>query len=184
MILTDDDSLAEKARYLTTQAKDDAVRYIHDEVGYNYRLTNIQAAMGVAQLEQLPGIMNAKHQQYENYARGISALADVSMASRPGYANNNNWMPALRIETDSAISMRETLMSYLEKEQIQTRPLWYPNHKQEMYRNCQSYQIKRSIQLWEQTLCLPSYQQMEEKQINQVVDSISTWHQKQTRLQG
>ena len=67
MILTDNLEIAERAKYLTTQAKDDPISYIHDEVGYNYRLTNIQAAMGVAQLEQLPEFIETKRKIYSTY---------------------------------------------------------------------------------------------------------------------
>ena len=74
MILTNDDRLAEKARYLTTQAKDDPVRYIHDEIGYNFRLTNIQAALGVAQLEQLSGFLVRRKTIYSNYVAGVNDI--------------------------------------------------------------------------------------------------------------
>ncbi len=75
MILTDDEKLAKKAKYLTTQANDDPLRYVHHEIGYNYRLTNIQAALGVAQLEQLPGFLKLKKEIYLKYDEDLLSSA-------------------------------------------------------------------------------------------------------------
>ena len=84
MILTDDEAIAEKAKYLTTQAKDDPIRYVHDEIGYNFRLTNIQAALGVAQLEQLPVILQRKKEIYKHYKTSIENISELTISGVPG----------------------------------------------------------------------------------------------------
>ena len=142
MILTDDPNYAERAKYLTTQAKDDPVRYIHNEVGYNFRLTNIQAALGVAQLEQLPDILNRKQQIHKSYIEGIENLDGLSLDKGPKYARNNHWLNLLQVNTGIFRETPEQLMNRLEESNIQTRPVWALNHLQKPYRKFQNYKIE------------------------------------------
>ncbi|MBU1065822.1 LegC family aminotransferase, partial [bacterium] len=100
MIVTNDEEYGRKARYLTTQAKDDEVRYIHHEVGYNYRLTNIQAALGVAQLEQLQKYITIKKTNYLLYKNQIDNIEGLSLAEVPQFANSNYWLYCLRIDQE------------------------------------------------------------------------------------
>ena len=147
MILTDDDQLAEKARYLTTQAKDDPIRYIHNEIGYNYRLTNIQAAMGVAQLEQLPAFLESKRKFFNKYQTAINHVNGLTIADVPDYAKNNHWM--ILVQIDSAVygEDREELMLRLDVNNIQTRPAWAPIHLQKPYQSYQKYRIEKAEEL-------------------------------------
>ncbi|MDP7085975.1 MAG: DegT/DnrJ/EryC1/StrS family aminotransferase, partial [Dehalococcoidia bacterium] len=113
MILTDDETLAEKAKYLTTQAKNDSIRYVHDEIGYNFRLTNIQAALGVAQLEQLPEILKRKKEIYNIYQSNLEDIEGLSISKVPDFADNNHWMNLLQIDSQVYGEDRETLMKRL-----------------------------------------------------------------------
>ena len=169
MILTDDEKLSDKARYLTTQAKDDPVRYIHHEIGYNFRLSNIQAAIGVAQLEQLPEFLDRKRDIYRQYVEAVEEIEGLRMASVPGYAKNNHWMNLLQIDGKTYGTNREGLMARLEKNGIQTRPVWALNHKQRPYTDCQSYKIKRAEELVKNSLCLPSSTNLATDQINSII---------------
>ena len=165
MIVTDNPDYAQKALYLTTQAKNDTVRYIHDEVGYNFRLTNLQAAIGVAQLEQLPSFIQAKRSIYQFYKNHFSAkIADV-----PSYAENNCWMVALQLDN---LNQREQFMESLTMKKIQTRPVWYLNHLQKPYINCQSYSIENALNLWERTLNLPCSVDLSQESLKRVVESL------------
>ncbi len=155
MILTDDSDLATRAKYLTTQAKDDAVRYVHNEIGFNFRLTNIQAAMGLAQLEQLPGFLETKKRTYKQYQKGIQGIPGLQIAAVPNYANNNHWMVALQIENNIYGKDREALMAFLAEKQIQTRPVWYLNHLQKPYLDCPSVRIVNALALFDITLNIP-----------------------------
>lgn len=155
MIVTDNAAYAERARYLTTQAKDDELYYVHNEVGYNYRLTNLQAALGVAQLEQLPRFLEIKRSNFEAYRTGCAGIAGLSIAAVPPYADNNCWMYALRIDRDRYGRTPEQVIQALGQQQIQTRPVWYLNHLQQPYRGCQAYRIERALSLYAQTINLP-----------------------------
>jgi len=173
MILTNDEKLAEKARYLTTQAKDDPVRYIHDKIGYNFRLTNIQAALGVAQLEQLPVFLKRKHEIFSQYQTVFDNIAGLTLAGVPDYADNNHWMNLLRIDSKTYGEDSERLMKRLEENGIQTRPVWALNHKQKPYEDCQNYNIEKSIELVNNSLCLPSSSNLSDREINKVIETLN-----------
>ena len=168
-IMTDDDKLAEKARYLTTQAKDDPIRYIHDEIGYNFRLTNIQAALGVAQMEQLPIFLKRKQDIFNQYRTAFSKIAGLNLAGVPDYADNNYWMNLLQIDSETFGEERESLMQKLKENNIQTRPVWELNHLQKPYRNCQKYRIEKAVELVGNSLCIPSSTNLSEKDIYSVI---------------
>jgi aminotransferase in exopolysaccharide biosynthesis len=170
MILTDDRESADRAKYLTTQAKDDDVRFVHNDVGYNYRLTNVQAAIGVAQLEQIGLYLERKHTNYAAYMSQIDGIPGLHLAEGPAYATNNHWMYALQIDRARYGMDREQLMAKMSRNQIQTRPLWQLNHRQRPYANCQHYQIDRAHQLLEITLNLPCSVDLTPQQIQRVIE--------------
>jgi aminotransferase in exopolysaccharide biosynthesis len=172
MILTDDVKLAGKARYLTTQSKDDPVRYIHNEIGYNFRLTNIQAAMGVAQLEQLPAFMKRKCEVFSQYQTALENIAGLTLASVPDYANNNHWMNVLQIDGATYGSDREGLMQRLEENGIQTRPVWGLNHLQKPYQDSQTYRIECAGKQVEMSLCIPSSTNLKNDCIENIIELI------------
>ena len=169
MILTNDDSLAEKARYLTTQAKDDAVHYIHDEVGYNYRLTNIQAAVGVAQLENLPRFIEKKTNNYKYYKLNINKIDGLNISEVPPYACSNNWMHALQIDKKKYSMDRDTLYSHFLSHGVETRPVWYLNHLQKMFKRYQSYKIVKAKILHSTTLNIPCSVGLNESELAKIV---------------
>ena len=170
MIVTDNKEYAKRAKYLTTQSKDDEIRYIHNEIGYNFRLTNIQAALGVAQLEQLPGFVKIKARNFELYKEPINKIPGLHLSESPDYAINNHWMYPLQIDKDVYGKDREQLMAYLSENQIQTRPVWYLNHLQKPYKICQNYKIEKAIQLWEKTLNVPCSVNLKENEISRIIN--------------
>jgi len=155
MILTDDSKYAEKAKYFTTQARNDEVRYIHDDIGYNFRLTNVQAAIGIAQLENLNKFVEIKRDNYLKYKQEIDQIPGLHLAEPPGYAKNNHWMYALQIDKGIYGKGREELMRNLWELKIQTRPVWHLNHWQKPYRDCQTYKIEKAGLMVEKTLNIP-----------------------------
>ncbi len=173
MILTDDENIAEKARYLTTQAKDDPIRYIHDEIGYNFRLTNIQAALGVAQLEQLPGFLDKKEKIYNKYLDGLKNIEGLDLASVPDYAGNNHWLNVLRIDSSIFRENRDTLINRLEENGIQARHVWALNHLQKPYRDCQSDQIEQAKKQVDNSLCLPSSINLADNKIELILELLN-----------
>ena len=173
MILTDDFDLYTKAKYLTTQAKDDPIRYVHNEIGYNFRLTNIQSAVGVAQLKQLPDFIKRKKEIYRQYQKALDNIEGLFLSSVPNYAKNNHWLNILQIDTSHYGNDKEGVMRKLEENEIQTRPVWALNHLQKPYRNCQHYKIKNAISLVEKSLCLPSSSNLANKNLNKIIGLLS-----------
>jgi perosamine synthetase len=168
MILTNDKNLAEKALYLTTQAKNDPIRYVHNEIGYNFRLNNIQAAIGVAQLEQLPNILKIKRKIRNLYNKELTNINGVNLAGLPDYADNNCWLNILQADGHSEQSSIKTIMKRLEKKNIQTRPVWKLNHLQKPYLGSQTYKINKAQQLVNNSLCLPSSTNISKKDIKNI----------------
>jgi len=169
MIVTDNAEYAMRAKYLTTQAKDDEVRYVHNDVGYNFRLNNIQAAVGVAQLESLPDILRAKQSNFDSYRERIARIPGLRLADSPAYARNNHWMYPLQIDSGIYRKTREELMEHLRQKGIQTRPMWHLNHLQKPYRHCEHYRIELALSLLESTLCIPCSANLSPSDIDAVI---------------
>lgn len=128
MIVTDREDWARKARYLTTQAKDDPIEYIHGEIGFNYRLTNVLAAIGCAQMEQLDSYVAIKRgiaERYECALRGVPGLEPMKSAP---WAESTYWMYTVLVDPPKFGMDSRQLLKKLDAQRIQTRPLWQPIH--------------------------------------------------------
>lgn len=155
MLVTADKKLADKAKYLTTQAKDDHVRYVHDEIGYNFRLSNLQAALGVSQLEELPAFLKTKRTNYEVYRKGLAGIPGLTLLGVPAGTAPNYWFYSLVIDKKAFGTDREGLMAALDRAGIQTRPVWQLNHAQQPYKASQAYKIECAAWYWQRVLNLP-----------------------------
>ena len=155
MLVTSDKKMAEKAKYLTTQAKDDAVRYVHNEVGYNFRMTNIQAALGVSQLEQLPAFIKYKKENYYEYKKALAGVKGLELLGVPEGAAPNYWFYSLIIDKTAFGLDREALMAALAKAGIQSRPVWHLNHLQRPYKGSQAFEIAKAGYFVERVLNIP-----------------------------
>lgn len=175
MIITNDSELANKAQYLITQAKDDPIRYIHNEIGYNFRITNIQAALGLAQLEQLPKFLKNKRKLYEKYVDLIQKINGLSIVPPPDYSQNNHWINILSINSKDYGFCMEEIMSKLNIDGIQTRPVWFPNHLQKPYLDCEKYKIRFAEKLVENSLCLPSGSGLNKDDIELVISFLKNY---------
>ena len=173
MILTNHQKIAEKARYLITQAKDDPVRYIHNEIGYNFRLTNLQAALGVAQLENINKFIERKKLILKAYKKELRAIPGLKIAESPKYSKNNNWMILLRINKKLFGEDQESkLMLRLAESKIQTRPAWSPIHLQKPYLKYENYKINNAPTLVDESLCLPSSTNLSNQGLNIVINCL------------
>lgn len=153
MILTDDEELAKRAKHITTQAKvPHAWEYAHDEVGYNYRMPNINAALGCAQLESLPKYLVAKRKLASDYLAMCKELK-LSLVSEPENAVSNYWLNAI-IFDDRA--MRNEFLEISNKNKIGTRPIWKLMTELEMYKNCDHDNLENSIWLADRVVNIPS----------------------------
>jgi perosamine synthetase len=154
MIVTNDETLARRAKHLTTQAKADAHEYIHDELGYNYRMTNLAAAVGVAQLEQLDAFVAAKRAIADRYARQLPSPHVTLMPEAP-WCRGTFWLYTILVRDPSARRTSRGLMQHLASKQIQARPLWQPMHLSPVHRECQAYRIEVADDLYAAALSLP-----------------------------
>jgi perosamine synthetase len=154
MVLTGDEALAARARGLTTQARGDALEFVHTEVGFNYRMSNLHAALGLAQLEQLPGFLESKRETAADYAALLAGVDGVTMAGEAGWARSACWMPSLLIDARRCGDVR-ALLRALNAEGIQARPLWRPLHMQPAFSAAPRHRIEVAPRLYERGLSLP-----------------------------
>ena len=155
MVVTDDDEVARRLRSLTTQARGDSGEWIHDEVGFNYRLTNLQAALGVAQLEQLDRFVEAKRATARAYTEALARLPGVEPCVEQPWAASSFWMYSILLDPVRWGRPRGVI-DRAAAAGIQCRPLFYPIHRQPPYRDrCQAYRVEVVDDLHARGLSLP-----------------------------
>lgn len=170
MLVTDKKENAQAAKHLTTQAKSDDLYFEHDVVGYNYRLTNVAAAIGVAQMEQLKGFIATRRANFKKYDEALSGLSQMRLLKEPSYAHSNYWYYALIVDPDGQKSRRDELLSVFKKAQIESRPVWHLNHLQKPYINDTAYHIEKAPWFLERVLNLPCSASITDEQIGRVVE--------------
>lgn len=173
MIISDDEESSLKASYLTNQAKDDPVNFIHNEIGYNLRLSNIQAAMGLAQMENIEKALKIKKKNYRFYKENLNLTNGLTVMNSPGYANNNHWLPLLRVEEEIYGETSSSLIDRLRDESIEVRPIWKLNHLQKPYLKNQTYKIEQAEDLVNRSVCLPSSISLTTEQMAKVIKVIN-----------
>ena len=173
MLVTDREDWARRAKYLTTQAKDDPVEFEHGAVGYNYRLTNIQAAMGVAQIEQLDDYLAAKRRIAERYAAALADVTGLTLMRQAPWAQSAWWLYTVLVDAVEFGMDARALMRHLGAQQIQTRPLWQPIHQSKPYRDTTpALGCPISERLHAQALSLPCSVGLQAEQQTRVIDAI------------
>ncbi|MDR7857543.1 LegC family aminotransferase [Tissierella sp.] len=172
MLVANDNILADKAKYLSTQSKDDELYYIHDEIGYNYRMTNLQAALGVAQLEQLEDFIEVKIKNYNLYKQEINKIEGLSIVGFNKNTRSNHWFYSLLIDKEKYGFSRDELLNILSERKIQTRPIWGLIHEQKPYINNQSYKIEKSKCYIERILNLPCSTNLTEEDVRFVCKTL------------
>ena len=170
MVVSKDVTALEHIQYLTTQAKDDSLFYIHNQVGYNYRMTNVQAAIGVAQVELLKTFIERKNKNYNKYRELLADCNNVELMSFREDTYSNCWFYALKI-LNLGCDMR-TLVATLSKEGIQTRTIWGLIHEQIPYKNCMAYKIGKAKYYSEHILNIPCSTNLKEAEIIEVCKKI------------
>jgi perosamine synthetase len=154
MVLTGDPALARRARHLTTQAREPGLEYLHDEVGFNYRLTNIQAAVGLAQLEQIDRFVEAKRETARHYTDAFRRLGGTEPLGEAPWAFSTFWMYSVLLDSDRYGDVRR-LIAAANQEGIQLRPLWYPLQRQPAFAGCAAYRIEVADRLHARGVSLP-----------------------------
>ena len=169
---------AEHIRYLSTQAKDDSLCYVHNEVGYNYRMTNLQAALGVAQMEELPEFINRKQKNYLQYKNLFRNYPYAELMDFREGTESNKWFYSLQFNKDFLDRFHDggdgikSLICKLMDYGVQTRPIWGLVHKQAPYKNYFSYHIEHANEYADTVINIPCSTQLTEDDIAYVVDVI------------
>ncbi|MBF0553523.1 MAG: LegC family aminotransferase [Nitrospirae bacterium] len=161
MVVTDDESVGRKIRHLTTQAKCDPFEYDHDDIGYNYRLTNIQAAMGVAQMEQLEKFIEIKRKNAILYKTLFDDLDTVEFLWEKSGVKNNFWFYTLKTLKED----KRGLMDFLLSKGIQVRPIWKLIHTLAMYKDCLAYRIEKAAKVYKKAINIPCSVSLKQEEI-------------------
>lgn len=167
MLITNDEALAKRGKHLTTQAKSDSFEYIHDDIGFNYRLVNVAAAMGVAQMEQLPAFLEKKKAIISFYKASLKGIGDIGFQAVSDSVNPNWWLPTIQTE-----KQKEVLQA-LNARQLQSRPFWVPMNQLKMFQDdiyCSNND--RSDFIYRHCLSIPCSTNISEEQMEQVVSTI------------
>ncbi len=167
-----DPKAAEHIKYLSTQAKDDPHYYIHNEIGYNYRMTNLQAALGVAQMEELPEFIERKRKNYDLYAE---LFKDFEYGKMIGFRENtrsNKWFYSLEINREKIKAGMREIITELDKRGIQTRAIWGLISEQIPYLNDERFKIEKATYYSSRILNLPSSTQITREEIKYVVSQV------------
>lgn len=169
-LVSDDEELISRARFLSTQARDPAPHYQHSQIGYNYRMSNILAGIGRGQLEVIEERVAARRKIFEFYKSNLSDIKGVSFIDEPGQKYfSNRWLTTILIDPEITGCNREDVRTALEKENIETRPLWKPMHLQPVFRDCPAFMNGTSEDLFNKGLCLPSGSSLREEKLLRVV---------------
>ena len=171
MIVSDNEDLLSRAKHLTTQAKSDEIYYTHDEIGFNYRMTNLQAALGLAQLEQLEDFIIAKKRNYDYYKKELNDIDGLKILDFKEDIRPNYWFYGLYIE-DSFKLNRDELISYLASYKIQTRPIWGLINEQKPYLYNQSYEIGKAKDYLNHVINIPCSSNLSVEDVFIVIDCL------------
>ncbi len=172
MIVTNNSEWARRAKYLTTQSKDDPIEYIHKSVGYNYRLPNPLAAMGCAQLEHLDEYIAAKRRTADFYTETLARIPGITPMQQAPWAFSTFWMYTILVDEKAFGMSSRALLQALAQAGIQTRPLWQPLHQSEVFREIVDAQCPISEQLNRTALSLPCSVGITEQQRTRVAEHI------------
>ncbi|MEW5917046.1 MAG: aminotransferase class I/II-fold pyridoxal phosphate-dependent enzyme [Gemmatimonadota bacterium] len=169
MLVSDDGDLIERARKLATQARDPAPHYQHSEIGYNYRMSNVLAAIGRGQLQVLPDRVSARRRNFEFYRRHLSDLPGIEFMPEAPWGRHTRWLTCLTIDPDEFGSDRETVRLALEQRNIEARPVWKPMHLQPVFASFAALGGTVADTLFRRGLCLPSGSNLTIEDLERVV---------------
>jgi dTDP-4-amino-4,6-dideoxygalactose transaminase len=172
-LISNDNELVSKARFLATQARDRAPHYQHSQIGYNYRMSNILAGIGRGQMEVIEDRVKRRRDTFSFYKKNLDKYEGIKFVEEPDESYfSNRWLTTVLIDPTKTGITHEDLQKNLEKDKIETRPLWKPMHLQPVFSSCPSYLNGVSEKLFSKGLCLPSGSNMSDDDRMRVLDSI------------
>jgi len=172
-LISDDGKLIARARFLATQARDKAPHYQHSHIGYNYRMSNVLAGIGLGQMEVIDKRVEQRRNNFNFYKKNLGGIEGLSFLEEPDESYfSNYWLTTILIDPVKAGKTREDLQTALEKENIESRHLWKPMHQQPVFSSCPAYLNGTSDELFAKGLCLPSGSNMSDKDRMRVLNAI------------
>lgn len=176
MLVTNRAEWAERARFLATQARDDAPHYQHSQIGYNYRLSNLLAAVGRGQLEHLGTHVQRRREIFNRYKQALSPLPGIAFMPEPENSRSTRWLTVITIDPVDFGATREDVRTAMVAQNIEARPAWKPMHQQPVFADCKMYGGTVCEEIFDRGLCLPSGTELSEPQQNRVIDVIRSLH--------
>jgi len=175
MLVSDDEDALKKARFLATQAREPAIHYQHEKAGYNYRLSNVLAGIGIAQLAVLDDRVHARRAIFERYQEALAGIEGIEFMPEAGMSNR--WLTTLTFDTAKIQTTPADIIEQLANENIEARPLWKPLHRQPLFKGAAFYphddQGSVCCDLFQRGLCLPSGSSMTRKEQDRVIQIVA-----------
>jgi dTDP-4-amino-4,6-dideoxygalactose transaminase len=166
-----------RARYLSTQARDPAPHYQHSEIGFNYRMSNLLAAVGLGQLRNLDYHLARRRANNEYYRRHLASMPGIEVMPEAEYGRSNCWLTCITVDPARFGATREDLRQHLELANIESRPVWKPMHLQPAFSECRVRGGAVAARLFERGLCLPSGASLTENDRSRVLEVLDTWRE-------
>ncbi len=172
MLVSSNGELIRKARFLATQARDPAPHYQHSQIGYNYRMSNIAAAIGRGQLKVIEDRIASRRRVFEYYQQALRDVPGITFMPEAEYGKSNRWLTCIQVDPKESGVTREDIRLSLEAENIEARPLWKPMHLQPVFAGCRKRAGGVSEELFEKGLCLPSGSDLSNDDLERIVNVI------------
>ena len=172
MVVGDNYDLVEKVRFLSSQAKKDPLYFIHDEIGYNYRMLNLQAALGTSQIDELESFIETKTRNYYLYKEAVTKIEGLELLTFRKGIRPNYWFYSLVVDEEKYGLNKDELLRKLVSENIQTRPIWGLIHQQKPYQKCEAYQMEKALWYHERVLNIPCSSNLTEEEVDIVLKKI------------
>jgi dTDP-4-amino-4,6-dideoxygalactose transaminase len=172
MLVTEDPALADRARFLSTQARDPGPHYQHSSIGYNYRLSNVLAGIGRGQLRVLDDRVAAKRSIFQQYVEALGKTPGITFMPEAPFGKASRWLTVILVDPSRFGADREQIRRHLETLDIESRPVWKPLHLQPVFSACRRIGGAVSERLFDAGLCLPSGSQLSRADIGRVVEGL------------
>jgi len=172
MLVSEDEELVRKVRFWATQARDETPHYEHSEMGYNYRMSNILAAIGRGQLRVLKNRVARKREIFELYRRELGGLPGISFMPEAPYGRSSRWLTCITVDPRLIGADREKVRLALEEQNIEARPVWKPMHMQPLFAGCRAVGGKVAENLFQTGLCLPCGTALTDGELQRIMQTI------------
>ena len=176
MLLSDDEAMIAKARFWATQARDPAPHYQHSEIGYNYRMSNLLAAVGRPQLEEIEARVEKRRQIFDRYCQALGSIPGVAFMPEAPFGRANRWLTVMTLEPNITNLKPMDVIDKLSAENIEARPVWKPMHLQPVFQDTPFFSAEEKLdnakRFFETGLCLPSGSSLTEEQQDRVISLV------------